>query len=140
MGISIEAQAPPPVATDPQLAFDEGFTALRGGDFGSAAEALGAAAVGDDPISEDASFWRAVALARSGRQAQAARALQTFLARFPGSPRAGEASVMLGRLLLDAGNLSAAESRFRAALADPGARVRASAAAGLDEIARRRDK
>ena len=129
---------PAPPAPDPQAAFEQGWSALRSGDFKTAEKALGEAAAGADPISEDASFWRAVALARSGKRAQAVRSLQSFLSRFPGSPRAGEASVMLGKMLLDSGNLNGAEARFRAALQDPGSRIRASAAAGLAAVERRR--
>jgi TolA-binding protein len=137
------AGAAPPVAAelepvDPQHAFDRGWAALRGGDYQTAAKELDMVATSPDPISEDASFWRSVALARAGNRAQAVRSLQSFLSRFPGSPRAGEASVMLGRLLLDAGNLDGAEARFRAALSDPGARIRASAQAGLSAIADKR--
>jgi hypothetical protein len=58
-------------------------------------------------------------------------ALESFLLRFPASPRAGEASVMLGRLLLDGGDRAGARTRFRAALTDPSPRVKRAAAEAL---------
>jgi hypothetical protein len=52
------------------------------------------------------------------------------------SQRRGEASAILGWLLVDAHRPREAEALFRAAAADPHANVRASARDGLDAIAR----
>jgi TolA-binding protein len=135
------AQAAPAAPTNnAQLAFERGWNALRAGDTSSAAAAFSVAAQSADPIAEDAGFWSAVAHARAGRNAQAAAALTRFLKRYPGSPRAGEASAMLGWKLLRAGQVQQAEARFRAAVNDPVARVRASAVKGLQAVEERLSK
>ncbi len=85
----------------------------------------------DAGLAEDASFWRAVALARGRRADAAIRALEQYLSRYPASVRAGEASVALGWLLLERGARDAATDCFLAALDDPLPRVRKSAAEGL---------
>jgi hypothetical protein len=53
------------------------------------------------------------------------------LARWPGSTHAGEASVALGWLLLDAGDRDAPPDRFAAARSDRMPSVRAEAARGM---------
>lgn len=119
--------------TDAEGAFARGWTALRTGDFHTAAEAFGrAAGANDGQLAEDALFWRGVALDRAGRFAGARQALSDFLARYPDSDRKGEASAILGWLLLHAGERQEARNRFTAALGDPAERVRNSARAGLD--------
>lgn len=115
-----------------QQAFEEGWRALRSGKTLDAAAAFGRAAAGVDPIAEDAAFWEAVALSRAGAQDRARGALQEFVARFPGSTRAGEAGTMLGWMLLEAGLPQEAAARFRSALGDPSPRVRSSASKGLE--------
>ena len=54
-------------------------------------------------LAEDASFWRAVALTRAHRRAEAIDAFSSFIARFASSPRRGEAEVTLGELRRQAG-------------------------------------
>jgi hypothetical protein len=132
--------APPPDAGRPLLArsparqaFDEGWRAIGANDFSAAALAFERAAA-DPDLAEDASFWRAVALARGGRAVPAARAFEAFLAAHPDAARAGEASAMLGWLLFERGEHRRAADRFRAALEDTSPRVRESAAAGLKAI------
>ena len=124
-----------------EVAFARGWIALRSNDFESAAQAFGqAASEGDDnALSEDASFWRGVALDRANRFAEAQEALTQFLVRYPKSDRAGEAAVMLGWLLLRAGDVTAAEARFGSALGNPSERVRRSGRAGLAASGRRHD-
>jgi TolA-binding protein len=124
---------------DVETAFARGWSALRTNDFAAAADAFGQAASGrdDNPLSEDALFWRGVALDRATRLAEAQQALTRFLVLYPRSDRAGEASVMLGWLLLRAGDLTAADARFGNALGDPSERVRRSARAGLAASGRR---
>lgn len=122
-----------------EVAFARGWSALRTDDFAAAADAFGQAASerADNALSEDALFWRGVALDRANRLAEAQEALTRFLVRYPRSDRAGEASVMLGWLLLGAGETTAADARFGSALGDPSERVRRSARAGLAASARR---
>jgi TolA-binding protein len=128
---------PPPLpagpATASEQAFGQGFRALRGGDHLEAARRFSRAIAHDPrgPLAVDARFWRAVALGRAGRAAESRRALVDFLARHPDSARSGTASVMLGWLLLEAGDRDAAAGRFRAAAGDRDPEVRASAAKGL---------
>jgi len=125
---------------DVEIAFARGWRALRTNDFEAAAQAFGqAASEGDgNALSEDASFWRGVALDRANRPAESQEALTRFLVRYPKSDRAGEAAVMLGWLLLRAGEVTGADARFGSALGDPSERVRRSARAGLTASGRGR--
>jgi len=124
-----------------EVAFARGWNALRTGDFETAAEAFGRAAAQPEKsaLSEDASFWEAVALDRTQRWTDAQSAFNYFLTRYPGSDRTGEAAVMLGWLLLRSGDVRAAEARFTGALGDPAERVRRSAQAGLEASGRRQN-
>lgn len=123
-----------------ERAFDEGWATLQRGDFSTAAEAFGRieSLAGSEPIIEDARFWRAVALGRSGQGRAEADALVRFLLRHPGSSRAGEASAILGWLLVKQGRLDEAEQRFQAAALDKREEIRRSARAGLAAITARR--
>jgi len=123
-----------------ETSFEDGWRALRTGDPRGAATAFDRVLADspEDPLAEDAGFWKAVCFDRAGLDADAAAAFGWFLGRYPASPRAGEASAMLGWLLLDAGDLDAAEARFRSAAADKAAHVRQAAAKGLEAIASRR--
>jgi TolA-binding protein len=137
--------APSPSSTNPpspaELAFSEGWQALRSDDYPRAAAAMRRAseAAPASALAADARYWEAVALARQGLQAKARLAMEEFLRRFPGSPRAGEVSAMLGWLLLDSHEWSAAERLFRAAEGDRAPAVRESARKGL-EITARQDR
>ncbi len=131
-----EPEPAPPTPTE--QAFQSGWTALRSGNYGEAADAFGRA-IAMDPgaaLSEDARYWKAVALARAGRGHDARRALAAYLAKHPGSARAGEASVMLGWLELEAGRVEAARARFQSATSDRNRSVRDSARAGLAALPR----
>lgn len=133
------APAPSPAPAgrgEAQQAFDDGWRALRSNQFDDAAAGFerAARAAGDRRLTEDARYWRAVALGRAGKSVDAIEAFELFVARHRDSSRAGEASVMLGWLLYDAEELAAAERRFRAALDDHSERVRKSAAEGVDAV------
>jgi TolA-binding protein len=78
-----------------------------------------------------------MALARSRRPGEARRVLEDYLQRHPRSERAGEAEVLLGGLLLDAGQADQAAALFRNAVADGVPEVKRSAVAGLAEVIRR---
>ncbi len=137
--MKMQKQIAPPRApaarSEGQKAFDDGWNAMRAERFDEAASAFARAAQGAERrIAEDAGYWRAVALARAGQSAVAARAFDSFLAAWPGSTRAGEASAMLGWILFDARDYQGAARRFRAAVTDPSARVRKSATDGLNAI------
>jgi TolA-binding protein len=126
------------VRSPAQRAFDEGFQAVRAGDFAGAAEAFATVErVGASRALHDAAFWRCVALARAGRTATAIESLRAFLANEPDSPRAGEASAMLGWLLVERGERAEAEREFRRARSDPSERVRRSAVEGMRAAAER---
>jgi TolA-binding protein len=83
-------------------------------------------------LAEDARYWEAVALARQGSVAQSRAVMEDFLRHFPGSPRAGEVSAMLGWFLVESHDWAAAERRFRAAESDRAPAVRESAKKGLE--------
>jgi TolA-binding protein len=125
----------PPNAAEQE--FHAGWQALAGDDLPAAVTHFERAVTADPSaaLAEDASFWRAVALDRSGRTAEAERGLEAFVATYPASPRVEEASVALGWLHYAAGNLRDAKRRFEAAASGRSAAVRASARAGLDAIA-----
>jgi TolA-binding protein len=84
--------------------------------------------------SAGAAFWRAAALARSGDSAAAMSAFGRMLDAYPKSPRRGEASTILGWLLVAAHQPTEAEDRFRAAVDDTNEDVRTSARAGLKNL------
>lgn len=134
---SLPVTAAPPVSDRaPQaVAYDEAWAAMRAGSFDRAATAFARAGILDPegPLAEDAGYWYAVALARQHR-AEATTAFREQLARYPHSAHAGEASAMLGWLLVDAHQREEAEQRFRAALGDPSTSVRTSARAGLTAL------
>jgi len=117
-----------------ELAFSDGCQALRSADYPRAAAAMRRAleAGPTSAVAEDARYWEAVALAREGKGARARRAMEEFVRLLPSSPRAGEVSAMLGWLLLESHEWSAAEQRFRAAEGDRDPAVRESARKGLE--------
>ena len=123
-----------------ELLFEEGWATLAAGNASGAAAIFERAAKSapNDPLAEDAWFWRASALARAKSPA-AANALDAFIARYPNSPRLGEASAMLGWLVIDS-DLDRAEKLFKAAAADRVGAVRASANKGLAAIEQRRKR
>lgn len=131
-------EPPTEIAAPPQeRAYDEGWTAMRAAQFADAAKAFQHAHQLDPAgaLAEDASYWHAVALARA-KSPTAIAAFRGFLDHYPHAARTGEASTMLGWLLVDAKQHAEAERRFRAALSDPNRAVQESARAGLDAVAR----
>jgi len=122
----------------PAPSFHRAWSLLRSGDSARAADAFAELedASRGTTLEADALYWRAVALSRAGER-QAARALlDVFLARFPGSSRAGDAALALGHLLVDLGEPAPARRAFERAAHDPSERVRASATAGLAGLPR----
>jgi hypothetical protein len=133
----LEAPAP---ASPPTASFHRAWALLRAGDAIAAAEAF--AGVQDasrgTSLEADALYWRAVALSRAGERRASRDLYDVFLARFPASPRAGEAAVALGFLLVDLGQPVEARQAFTRAQEDPSDRVRASARLGLDRLRQQR--
>ena len=141
--LSAKQDPAPPIARAKrpiELLFEEGWAKLAAGEATAAAAIFERAARSspNDPLAEDAWFWQASSLARA-KSGSAAGALDAFLTRYPSSPRAGEASAMLGWLVIDR-DLDRAEKLFNAAASDRVASVRASATKGLDVVERRRAK
>jgi hypothetical protein len=86
---------PPPPAV-PVTAFQRGWIALRGAHY---AEAIAAFDQATEPtVAEDAAYWAAIASARAGDRADAARRMTAFVAKFPGSTRISDARTLLARL------------------------------------------
>lgn len=157
-GVATPHDPQPPVASEPAPAplpakpstevvrsteepsYDQAWEALRANQFGKAATGFARVLVlaPDGPLAEDASFWRAVALARGQRTAEAVAAFRDFLDGFGKSPRRGEASAMLGWMLIDARAYDEAARWLSVAVGDASPAVRGSAQAGLDAIARSR--
>ena len=119
-----------------QLAYNDAWTALRSAQFDIAAAAFAKAlaAAPEGALADDARFWHAVALARGHAAVPAMAAFRELVDEHPGSTHAGEASAMLGWLLVDAKRLDEARERFGAATNDPSPKVRASAQAGIDAL------
>lgn len=132
------SEARAPQRAHEEVAYDEGWAAMRAGRFAQAASAFMRAQVlsPTGPLAEDAGFWYAVALARSGKPTLATSAFRDFLETYPRARRAGEASAMLGWILVEAGHAREAEQRFRAASADPRSEVRTSATSGLEAVSK----
>ncbi len=130
--------APPRAVED--VAYDEAWDAMRRSNFARAAGAFSRVLLlaPESALVEDASFWRAVALARGKRNGEAIIAFRDFLDAHAGSSRAGEASAMLGWMLIDARDYDEAARRFKTAASDVHAAVRASATSGLAVLARRK--
>ena len=116
-----------------EVAWQDGWTALRTGAEDQAVAAFEQIPP-DSELAEDAAYWRGVALVRSGRKAEGARAFESFLGRFPRSSRRGEAMVALGWLRLDQGDVAAARSWFQSAASEPDDRVRTAAQRGLEAL------
>lgn len=74
-------------------AFRIGWQALRAGHYADAIHAFDRATA--PAVAEDASYWAAVAAARSGDQPAAQRRLRAFLQAYPTSPHAAEARAAL---------------------------------------------
>jgi tetratricopeptide (TPR) repeat protein len=126
----------PAEASRPETAeesFDEAWRLLRKSDFKGAISALDRTLILADksPIAEDASFWSAVCHAKTHDDRKARTGFESFLQTFPSSPRAGEASAMLGWTLIRLGDLRQARFRFSTAEHDASARVRDSARLGM---------
>lgn len=123
-------------ATPAERAFAEGWERLRSGDVRGATARFDEAELlaNGSSIAEDASYWRAVALARAKRTDDAIRAMTVYLERHGKSARAGELRVALGWLLYERGALEAADGRFAEALDDAAPRVRESAERGKKAI------
>jgi TolA-binding protein len=113
--------------------FAAGWSLLRANKPAEAARELAAAAEagGDDPLAGDARYFEAVALTKAGRKTEAEHALIEFMDRSPHAVRRGRAAVMLGRLIAERGDASAARPWFESASHDPDPNVAAAAAAGL---------
>ena len=125
------AAGPAAQATAAEQAFHDGLRALLAGHARDATDPLDRACGVPSTSQDDICYWAAIAWLRAGDRAQARRALTDVLARYPSSTPAGEASVALGWLLLDAGDRVAARPRFAAAASDRMPGVRAEAARGL---------
>jgi Tetratricopeptide repeat len=118
--------------------FERAWRLLNEGKAAEAAEAFRdvEAKSRGDAIVEDALFWRGVSLERADRSADARAVFLQFTARFPHSERIGEASAMLGWILLEAGDTNEARRAFERAANDKVDRVRASARSGLARLGR----
>jgi ferric-dicitrate binding protein FerR (iron transport regulator) len=119
--------------------YDDAWDALRAHDYKKAADGF-ARVLRDSPavpLADEAAFWRATALARGDDSQAALSAFRQMLDAYPQSRRRGEASTILGWLLIAAHEPTAAADRFRAAIDDPHEDVRASAREGLEALAPR---
>lgn len=129
---------PAPKPSADQLAYTDGWSALRQSRFDDAVVAF-TRTIATDPdgvLADDARFWQAVALGRASRSGDAIVAFRALVDEHPGSSHSAEASVMLGWLLVDAKQLREARERFSAGVDDATPSVRESARAGIAAIDR----
>ena len=112
-----------------ETAFQEGWSALRRGDPTEAARRF--ETISNHELAEEAAYWRAVALKRSGQRDDAITAFESFLREHPESRRRGEAAVALGLLERERGDEASAQRHLRSALEDPDSRVRLEAERSL---------
>jgi TolA-binding protein len=118
--------------------FEKAWSRLRQGDPEGAARLFAEVeeVSRDRGIAEDALYWRAVAIARTGDTGEAARLFLDFSRRFPNASRGGQAATALGWILLERGDRDAAVGAFRRAMDDPSPNVRASATDGYRRASR----
>ena len=131
---------PKPTRNPSEEAFDAGLALMREADYSQASARFLEAATLDpaSPIVEDARFWYATTLNRAGDKAKARTALTAFVAKYPNSPKRGEAAIALGSLLLEGGDLDGAQIMFESAQDDPAPVVQQSAKNGLAKVAKQR--
>ena len=112
--------------------YDDAWDAMRAGDFQKAATSfLHVTEVAPQgPLADEGAFWQGVALARAGERHEATAAFRRMLDAYPSSSRKGEASAMVGWLLVDDDPVEAGRL-FRSAINDPQPTVRESARQGL---------
>jgi TolA-binding protein len=84
-------------------------------------------------LAEDARYWKAMALARTGSR-HAVDELTSFVATYRSSVHFEDASLLLGWKLLEAGRRDEAARHFRVALGSASKDVRDSANAGLIQL------
>lgn len=127
------AAKPAPPRSPAEQAFEAGWAALRAGDPWRAEQDFLRVSEHDAPpgLTEDAAFWRAVALARAKRRTAAIAALSAFVQRYPGSARRAEAAAILGWIRVDQSKLSDARRLFELARNTGKGRVKRSAIEGL---------
>jgi len=129
---SIPSPSISPSESEAQSAVREGIRLLKTGSYSAAAKTFeNALGKGEGPLQEEAAYWSGVAYKYAGRPDKAMGALRYFISSFPSSSRKGEASVMLGWLSLDKGNVVEARSLFEFGKKDGVAKVRLSAQKGL---------
>jgi len=116
-----------------EIAFQEGWAALRSGDPIGASRSF-ASVPPDAALGEDAIFWRGIALARAGRASEATHILEQFLVMFPKSPHRDEAQVNLGHLRHRMGNDTLAAASFVEAQKSANSEIQERAQRGLREI------
>ena len=130
------ATPPIPLPLDMETPYRAAWDAFRRGDLEAAAAGFEgvANASKDGALASDAAYWRAVALGRAGHAPEAMRALREYVRRFPEAPQVGEAHAMLGWLLFDARDPSAARRSFEQALRSGSAAASESGKEGLEAL------
>ncbi|MGE5181515.1 MAG: tetratricopeptide repeat protein, partial [Acidobacteriota bacterium] len=128
----------PSPSTETGRHFESGLALLRTNHPAEAARELGLAAdaAPDDPLSDDARYFQAIAYTKAGRKTEAEHAYVAFLDHAHTSLRRGRAAVALARLIAERGDAKSARAWFESALDDPDADVAAAAKAGLAALPR----
>jgi hypothetical protein len=122
-----------------EKAFRLGWQYLRQGDAVKASVKLREArgTDGAETVADDASYWLGIAYSQAGDIQRASSALSDFIARYPCSPRRGEAKAILGWHCIKQGDVERARRLFEDAALDPSPNVRSSATKGLTTVRER---
>ena len=133
----IKKEAPQLPADNTEETYRTAYAAYRAGDFAAASKGFAeVSAASNSDLAEDASYFYAVSLQRS-KSPEARAALESFVKRFPAASRVHDARLFLGRLLLDAGELSAAKQQLEIVVQSAPEALRKKAQDGLDAINQR---
>lgn len=129
----VEEELAPP-ATAGETHFQVGWSLLRAGKAREAAAELQIAADAGGPLAADARYFEGVARAKAGDHAGAERVFAQFLDGKGAPSRRGRATLMLGKLLRDRGDVDGARARFEAALDDGDPAIAKAARAHLEAL------
>jgi TolA-binding protein len=121
-----------------RLAYEAGWSSLRAGEFGRAADSFARALdlTRDPSLREDAQYFLAVSLARAGDEPRAIAPFEAYRLDPGPTARAGDASAMLGWLQYDRGHPELAKPLFDRAIASGSRRAVDSGRSGLEAIRR----
>ena len=121
------------VSSSSEVAFREGWAALRAGQHTAAASWF-AQVREDSSLAEDAAYWRGIALVRAGRTSAAIALFAEFVDDRPDASRRAEVAVLLGKLLQNKKQYSRAAGYLTMGLLTDDEVTKERARRGLEEL------